>query len=228
MEISYTLKTSRIIQKKHLFLLLPQLVFDKDKNRWVDKDAGPEDTPAPPPPPPTGGFGGKMTAPRKTPSAGTPAGSAAIAPMAPPQPRQGPSAFQQQPHKPSDQPPSMPPPASFTEVSAPPHPIETRSEMPPSQAAPIPAQTDALSSTAPPNNAPPPAEPAVQSMRGANAARRAARRTLLEQSKAAAAQKQKDEEEKKKPTGPPSMFSMKAQGGRRGNHLLFVCFHFSI
>ena len=31
--------------------------------------------------------------------------------------------------------------------------------------------------------------------------------------------KKKEEEAKKKPAGPPSMFSMKAQGGRRGTHL---------
>lgn len=55
-------------------------------------------------------------------------------------------------------------------------------------------------------------EPAAQSMTNRG---KTDRKTLLQQSKGAT---KPESEEDKKPAGPPSMFSLKAQGGRRGNY----------
>lgn len=178
-------------------------MYDEKLKKWVDKNAGPEDTSVSPPPPPPVGFGaGGMMMGRKTPSAATPANSATTG-----LPTMPPPTFQTQQVA-----PSMPPAAP---VQAP-QPVDTRPEMPL-----VPTQGD-KSAMAPPQ--PPlaanPVEPTQQSMRRKASDRRAARRTLLEQSKAAAQKKKQEEEEaqKKKQTGPPSMFSLKASGGRRGKN----------
>jgi len=181
------------------------LVYDEKLKKWIDKNAGPEDdTAAPPPPPPMGGFGaGGMTMARKTPSAATPVNSATTG-----MPTMPPSSLQ----PPQQVAPIMPPAAPMQA----PQPVDTRPEMPLA-----PLQGDDSSAMMAPPQPPPPAsvaEPTSQTMRGKAADRRAARRTLLEQSKAAAQKKKQEEEEaqKKKHTGPPSMFSLKASGGRRG------------
>lgn len=155
------------------------LVYDKEKKRWVDKNADPNDEPAPPPPPPTGGFG--MGA-RATPSAATPVNASITAASSMPTPMSAspPSHGMAGPGFPGLSRRNLSKKSSNTEI------------MP---------QMDSAGSTQIQS------EPTEQTMRIGS--KTAGRRTLLEQS-------MDKKEEDKKPTGPPSMFSLKAQGGRRG------------